>query len=114
MDNKKIELLKAQFSAEFKPVLKEISDRELYEFYSTLSQFLHIYATGYELGRDIILVLDNNIVQDFKHQSIRRRGLRALAYRAFCRFVAHPGGRKAETHSSEDAGVCRSCGRDMH
>lgn len=55
------------------------------------------YTLGYELGDPIYLVLDNSIIQDYKHQrNDPKRALRALAYTAFCRFVS--GWSDRETH----------------
>lgn len=49
---------------------------------------INTYASGYELGSPLFLVLDNSIIQDFKHQKADSgRALRALAYATFCRFV---------------------------
>lgn len=50
--------------------------------------FVERYASAYELQGAIYLVLDNSLIQAFKHrQTNAKRALDALAYETFCRFV---------------------------
>lgn len=50
--------------------------------------FADQYAFAYQMRGDIDLVLDNSVIQSFKHRDADpSRGLRALAFVAFCRFV---------------------------
>jgi hypothetical protein len=77
------------FIAEFSARLAGRTEGEVATFFDLVLQFLGTYASGYELSGPIHLVLDNSIVQDFKHRATKpQRELRALAYSAFCRFVA--------------------------
>ena len=65
-----------------------MTEEQILVFYKSLNRLLNSYIAGYELNRKIFLVLDNSIVQDFKHLEDQRRRPRAMAYAAFCRFVA--------------------------
>lgn len=65
-----------------------MTEEQILIFYTSLHYLLDSYIAGYELNRKIFLVLDNSIVQDFKHLQDQRRRSRAMAYAAFCRFVA--------------------------
>ena len=77
------------FIAEFGARLAGRTEQEVGTFFDLVLQFLGTYASGYELPGPIHLVLDNSIVQDFKHRATKpEQELRALAYSAFCRFVA--------------------------
>lgn len=82
------EKLKGELSIEFTPELNRMTEEQILIFYKSLHHLLHSYTAGYKLGRKIFLVLDNSIVQDFKHFENQRRRPRAMAYAAFCRFVA--------------------------
>jgi hypothetical protein len=82
------ERLKAELSIEFTPDLNRMTEEQILLFYKSLHHLLHSYIAGYQLSRKIFLVLDNSIVQDFKHLEDQRRRPRAMAYAAFCRFVA--------------------------
>lgn len=76
------------FVTEFSARLTGLSDQDLAIFVEFTLWFAENYATGYELNGSMWLVLDNSIIQEFKHRnSQHKRGLRALAYTAFCRFV---------------------------
>jgi len=78
---KKIEL-------QFLDKLASLSEDELKIFYSTVFDLIDMYVTGYQFGVRIYLVLDNSVIQSFKHRdSQRARGILALAFIAFCRFV---------------------------
>lgn len=61
---------------------------ELSTFYGLVEWFVREYCAGYELEGPIYLVLDNSIVQDFKHLQMKKRWLRAQSYVAFTRFVS--------------------------
>ena len=79
----------AAFVDEMVPRLSGRDDNDLGTFFNQTMWFVHRYAAGYELDGPIYLVLDNSLIQDFKHQqSNAKRALRALAYTAFCRFVS--------------------------
>lgn len=82
------ERLKGELSIEFIPELNRMTEEQILIFYKSLHHLLNSYIAGYELSRKIFLVLDNSIVQDFKHLEDQRRRTRAMAYVAFCRFVA--------------------------
>jgi hypothetical protein len=85
------------FVEEMTTLLRHFNDQELHEFLTLTIDLVFDYAKGYELGGKIYLVLDNSIIQDFKHCGSRpKRKLRAYAYMAFCRFVA--GWSDRETH----------------
>ncbi|MFM0285057.1 hypothetical protein [Paraburkholderia megapolitana] len=76
------------FIHEMPTLLQQCNDLALGKFYHLTMDFVGDYATGYQLGGPIYLVLDNSIIQDFKHkESDPKRALRAHAYTAFCRFV---------------------------
>ena len=76
------------FITEFSQRLGGLTEAELATFFDHTLWFLRRYAAGCQLPGPIFLVLDNSLIQDFKHRSIApARGLRALAYTAFCRFV---------------------------
>lgn len=64
------------------------SDTDLYRFFTLVKWWVQGYVSGYELDGPLFLVLDNSIIQDFKHRKDRTdRALQALAYTSFCRFV---------------------------
>jgi hypothetical protein len=64
-------------------------DGDLGTFFNQTMWLVHRYAAGYELDGPLYLVLDNSLIQDFKHQQNNaKRALRALAFTAFCRFVS--------------------------
>jgi hypothetical protein len=78
-----------QFITEFSARLRGKSAKEISSFFSCTYAFLDRYASGYELDGPILLVLDNSLIQTFKHrEAIAKRGMEALAYTAFCRFVS--------------------------
>ncbi|WP_175673212.1 hypothetical protein [Burkholderia ambifaria] len=73
------------------------NDVDRRKIYQLTMDFVRRYASVYQLGRPIFLVLDNSIIQDFKHrESNAARAVRAYAYIAFCRFVT--GWSDLETH----------------
>lgn len=64
------------------------NDEEIIRFFDHVIWRVEIYSAGYELDGPIYLVLDNSVIQDFKHtKTDSKRALRALSYIAFCRFV---------------------------
>ncbi|HXU93770.1 MAG TPA: hypothetical protein VFP33_08955 [Gallionella sp.] len=68
--------------------LRGLSDADLYRFFTLTKWWVQCYASGYELDGPLFLVLDNCIIQDFKHRKTKAdRALKALAYTTFCRFV---------------------------
>jgi hypothetical protein len=77
----------AQFRDEFFPLIKQLSNDEFPEFFGLVKWFVNKYCIGYELEGPIYLVLDNSIIQDFKHRQEKKRWLRALSYVALTRFV---------------------------
>lgn len=75
--------------AEFSTRLCGLSDQELETFFEMADWFTDLYASGCELEGHVFLVLDNNMIQHFKHRDTeRKRALSALAYTAFCRIVS--------------------------
>ncbi|MDN7746896.1 hypothetical protein QZM78_22915 [Burkholderia multivorans] len=85
------------FYNEMVDLLRGHNDVDLSKIYQLTMDFVRRYASVYQLGRPIFLVLDNSIIQDFKHrESNAARAVRAYAYIAFCRFVT--GWSDLETH----------------
>jgi hypothetical protein len=80
--------LKTNLTLEFSPHLNSLSVEHIAIFFDSIRTLMHSYVAASELDRRMFLVLDNSIVQDFKHGAIPRRRMRALGYTAFCRFVA--------------------------
>jgi hypothetical protein len=79
----------AAFVDEMVSRLSGRDDGDLSTFFNQTMWLVHRYATGYELDGPLYLVLDNSIIQDFKHQQNNaKRALRALAFTSFCRFVS--------------------------
>jgi hypothetical protein len=78
------------FSEEQKVLLLSLSHRQLFDFYRCTRQLLDAYGWACQLPGEMVLVVDNSIIQDFKHQSAPKqevRRARAMAFVAFCRFV---------------------------
>lgn len=77
------------FVSEFIHRLISRSDPEIAELFHYAMWFAKRYAVGYELDGPLYLVLDNSVIQAFKHRGSQpKRGLHSLAYVAFCRFVS--------------------------
>lgn len=76
-----------QFKSEFTPLIHQLDKNGLSSFFRFVEWFVDRYCAGYQLDGPIYLVLDNSIIQDFKHRKQRKRWLRALSYIALCRFV---------------------------
>ena len=76
------------FHEEFLPFLVLLSNEELCQFYGFTGELVSNYCDGYQTDGPVYLVLDNSIIQDFKHAKIRDRLIRAQAFVAFCRFIA--------------------------
>lgn len=78
-----------QFKNEFFPLIQRLDKEELGHFFCCTEWFIKKYCAGYELDGPIYLVLDNSIIQDFKHcQRKKKRWLNALSYLVFCRFIS--------------------------
>lgn len=80
--------VKGNFTIEFVRRLRGSSPRDIALWFEQVVWLARRYIYACQLDGDLLLVLDNNIVQDFKHQQKPDRRLRALAFVAFCRFVA--------------------------
>jgi hypothetical protein len=79
----------AAFVDEMVSRLSGRNDGDIGTFFNQTMWLVDRYATGYELDGPLYLVLDNSLIQDFKHQQNNaKRALRALAFTAFCRFVS--------------------------
>ncbi|UCV27579.1 hypothetical protein [Ferribacterium limneticum] len=77
------------FVNEFAVFLIDLEEKEIGQFFGRTKAFMVNYARGYELPGPIRLVLDNSLIQAYKHKKTdRSRGIDALAYTAFCRFVS--------------------------
>lgn len=64
------------------------SDEEILQFFRSTATFARKYAVSYELEGPMHLVLDNSIIQSFKHRlTDANRDLQALSYTVFTRFV---------------------------
>lgn len=60
------------------------------------------YASAYELQGPIYLVLDNSLIQAFKHrQTNTKRAVDALAFETFCTFVRDWSDRESESQRDE-------------
>lgn len=78
----------ATFVAEFSHRLRGLTESEMVLFTRFTRMFADRYTFAYQICGDIDLVLDNSIIQAFKHRDREpSRALRALAFVAFCRFV---------------------------
>ncbi len=76
------------FVADFKSRLVGRSVEDIHTFFDSTMGFVENYCAAYALKRPIYLVLDNSLVQDFKHTKTNPvRALRASSFAAFCRFV---------------------------
>lgn len=65
-----------------------LSEADISKLFSLTMWLVNKYASGYELDGPLFLVLDNTIIQDYKHQKTNSgRAIRALAYTTFCRFI---------------------------
>lgn len=78
----------AQFKDEFLPFIKQLNKDELSDFFGFVEWFVGKYCAGYELEGPIYLVLDNSIIQDFKHRQEKKRWLRAMSYVGLSRFIS--------------------------
>jgi hypothetical protein len=63
------------------------TDEEMASFVSRVMLFVKHYAFDYQLEGPVYLVLDNSLIQDFKHSNDPKRELNAHAYTVFCRSV---------------------------
>lgn len=77
-----------RFAQEFGESLQGFSPNEIGAWAQSVIRLMRRFAIACEMDGPIFLVPDNNIIQDFKHQNKKlNRRLRALSYKAFCRFV---------------------------
>ena len=81
--------LKTDLTLEFSSQLQDLNGKPIGKFFDSVCSLIRSYVAASELDRRMFLVLDNSIVQDFKHRAKPERRVRALAYTAFCRFAAH-------------------------
>ncbi|MFP4893910.1 hypothetical protein [Paraburkholderia sp. EG304] len=73
---------------QFGTFLHSLEEKKIVEWFDLVLWFTKRYASAYELEGTIYLVLDNSLIQDFKHrEKDAKRALRATSYLAFCRFV---------------------------
>ena len=80
----------AEFIQEFSSAIKGRTEHDVVMFARFTRWFVEQYAVAYEMSGDIYLVLDNSIVQAFKHRRTQpKRELLSLAYTAFCRFCSY-------------------------
>lgn len=92
-----VEGIKEKVIVEVAERLHGRADAEILQFFISTETFARKYAVSYELEGPMYLVLDNSIIQSFKHRvSKPNRDLQALAYTAFTRFVT--GWSDRETH----------------
>lgn len=77
----------AQFKHEFLPFVKQLCREDVPEFLAFAKWFVDTYCSGYELEGPIYLVIDNSIIQDFKHRQDKKRWRRAMSYIALTRFI---------------------------
>lgn len=86
---------RAAWSAEQRAVVDEMTSSmrgfnsvQTLQFFESARLLVEHYSVAYQLPGELVLVLDNSIVQDFKHRgSQAQSAARALAFVAFCRFV---------------------------
>lgn len=81
--------LKENLTTEFSPCLKGMSVEHIGIFFDGMRMLLDSYVGASQLDRRMYLVLDNSIIQDFKHRAVVDRRMRALAFLAICRFAKH-------------------------
>jgi hypothetical protein len=82
--------IQSKHSSELAKVASTFSDDQTIDYYVRTVELVHSYRWACQLPGQLALVVDNNIIQDFKHQldpkqSARR--VRAMAVVAFSRFV---------------------------
>jgi hypothetical protein len=69
-------------------VLQGLGEETIVACFRFTLWFAERYVSAYELPRPIYLVLDNSLIQAFKHrQANAKRALHALAFETFCGFV---------------------------
>lgn len=77
-----------QLANQLNTSLRGFNDRSILRFFELTLWFALSYASVYELPGPIYLVLDNSLIQAFKHRSSNaKRAVDALAFEAFCTFV---------------------------
>ncbi|PJK32922.1 hypothetical protein CWC48_25845 [Pseudomonas sp. S10E 269] len=83
------------FAIEFKDRIAAFSEQQAVKFFNLVLDLGETYGTGYQFEGAIHLVLDNSVIQSYKHRNTQpHRELQALAYTAFCRFVTGWGDRE--------------------
>lgn len=83
-----VEGVKEKLIVEVAECLHGRTDDEILQFFISTEKFARKYAVSYELEGPMHLVLDNSIIQSFKHRATKpNRNLQALSYTAFTRFV---------------------------
>jgi hypothetical protein len=77
-----------QLTATLENALLGWDDDAVLTFFRFTLWFAERYASAYELPGPIYLVLDNSVIQAFKHRRTnKKRAPQALAYEIFCSFV---------------------------
>ncbi|MFS2068390.1 hypothetical protein ACEN9D_06505 [Pseudomonas sp. CT11-2] len=80
--------IKGKVVAEVVNSLGGRTDEKILQFFRSAAAFARKYAISYELEGPMYLVLDNSIIQSFKHRLTDvNRDLQALSYITFTRFV---------------------------
>jgi hypothetical protein len=90
-----------------------LNNKELVEYSNLVDGLISQYIYACQLPGNMVSVLDNSIIQDFKHRknaNQRRREVRAEAFIAFCRFVEHWGSRSSSLALPAVA-IYEHCGR---
>jgi hypothetical protein len=79
-----------QLADDLEPALRGWDDDAVLTCFRFTLWFAERYASAYELPGAIYLVLDNSLIQTFKHRRTdKKRAPHALAYETFCGFVRH-------------------------
>lgn len=77
-----------RLAARLHTALHGLDDSAILRCFDLTLWFGSRYASAYELPGPIYLVLDNSLIQAFKHrQSNAKRAVDALAFETFCAFV---------------------------
>lgn len=102
------------FHCEFKEKIGELSKEQALKFFNLVLDLGEYYATGYQFEGAVNLVLDNSIIQSYKHRGTQpHRDLQAMAYTAFCRFIT--GWVDRETYLAvSPAAIYEHLGRPKH
>lgn len=77
-----------QLTNHLEKALQGLGEKAILNCFRFTLWFAERYTSAYELAGPIYLVLDNSLIQAFKHRSTNaKRALDALAYETFCGFV---------------------------